>query len=104
MQEALDSLQGQFNREMWGICEREHEVGLCSTRFRQGLEAYGGVSYAHRLLAKADSDFPKNTFTYLRENGRLDLTAEYYVVQQRFHSLFSESEREVAQWRLEHGD
>ena len=94
----------QFHSEMESIFEREREVGLCSTRFIEGVRCYGGVAYAHRLLGKAESDLPANTFTFLRNQHRLNLTMEYYVVQERFRSLFSDTEREIAQWRLDHGD
>jgi hypothetical protein len=99
-----EALMTQFNGEMESIFDREKEVGLCSTRFLEGVRRHGGVGYAHRLLEKAESDLPANTFTFLRNNGRLDLTMEYYVAQERFRSLFSDAEREVAQWRLDHGD
>jgi hypothetical protein len=99
-----EDLMAEFHREMEGIFEREGELGLCSTRFIEGVRRYGGVAYAHRLLEKAESDLPANTFTFLRKNNRLDLAMEYYVVQDRFSSLFSPSEREVAQWRLDCGD
>lgn len=99
-----EKLAAQFHTEMEMIFEREREIGLCSTRFIEGVTRYGGVGYAQRLLQKAESDLPANTFTFLRSKGRLDLTAEYYVVQDRFRSMFSEAEREVAQWRLDQGD
>jgi hypothetical protein len=99
-----EDLVVQFEREIDGIFDREREVGLCSTRFLEGVRRHGAVGYAHRLLGKAESDLPANTFTFLRNRDRLDLTMEYYVVQKRFRSLFSETEREIAQWRLDHGD
>jgi hypothetical protein len=99
-----EELRARFENEMESIFDREREVRLCSTRFIEGVRRYGGVAYAHRLLEKAESDLPANTFTFLRNRGRLDLTMEYYVVQERFSSLFSETEREVAQWRLDYGD
>jgi hypothetical protein len=100
----FEALVGQFHSEMESIFDRERDVGLCSTRFIEGVRRYGGVGYAHRLLEKAESDLPANTFTFLRNLVRLDLTMEYYVVQERFASLFSAAEREVAQWRLDKGD
>ena len=99
-----DDLMAQFHIEMESIFEREREVGLCSSRFIEGVHRHGGVGYAHRLLGKAESDLPPNTFTFLRNRDRLDLTLEYYVVQERFRSLFSDTEREIAQWRLDDGD
>jgi hypothetical protein len=99
-----NDLVAKFHSEMEGIFERERELTLCSTRFIEGVRRHGGVGYAHRLMEKAESDLPANTFTFLRSEGRLDLTMEYYVVQERFRSLFSDAEREIAQWRLDHGD
>jgi len=99
-----EALMAEFQSEMESIFDREREVGMCSTRFIEGVRGHGAVAYAHRLLGKAESDLPANTFTSLRSKSRLDLTLEYYVVQERFRSLFSEAEREVAQWRLDHGD
>jgi hypothetical protein len=99
-----ETLEAQFNGEMESIFERETQVGLCSTRFIEGVRRYGGVGYAHVLLKKAESELPANTFRFLRDLGRLDLTMEYYVVQERFQILFSETEREIAKWRLDFGD
>jgi len=97
-------LETQFNAEMESIFEREREVGVCSTRFIEGVRRYGGVGYAHVLLKKAESELPPNTFRFLRNLGRLDLAMEYYVVQERFRALFNDTEREIAQWRLDQGD
>jgi hypothetical protein len=102
---AQDDLpEAEFQREMEQIFERERELGLCSTRFIEGVRRYGGVGYARRLLQKAESDLPENTFTFLRKQERLDLTMGYFVVQDRFRQLFTESEREVAKWRLDYGN
>jgi len=103
-QANINSLTEEFNTEMLSIFEREREIGLCSTRFLEGVRNHGGVGYAHRLLQKADSDLPKDTFSFLRTIGRLDLTAEYWVVQDRFRPLFKDHERDIARWRLDHGD
>jgi hypothetical protein len=54
--------------EMLSIFEREREIGLCSTRFLEGVRNHGGVGYAHRLLQKADSDLPKDTFSFPPED------------------------------------
>ena len=101
---TVEDSAAEFNAEMESIFEREGEVGLCSTRFIEGVRRDGGVGYAHTLLKKAESDLPKNTFSFLRNVSRLDLTMEYYAVQDRFRPLFSDSQREIAQWRLDHGD
>jgi hypothetical protein len=61
-----EALTVQFQIEMESIFDREREIGLCSTRFIEGVRRHGGVGYAHRLLEKAESDLPANTFTFLR--------------------------------------
>ena len=90
-------LIADFNRDMRWIVENESSVGYNSIRFRQMLERYEGYETAQRLLR---SQPPSNTFSPLREKGRLDLTAEYYVSQEKYESLFTESEREIAAFRL----
>lgn len=99
----INGLEVEFNNEMRGILEREGKFGLNSTRFRQMIEQHGGVQTAHRLL-KPDRELPPDTFGHLRRNGRLDLTAEFYVVMERYRTLFSDQEREIAQWRLANED
>lgn len=99
-----EQLSALFEAEMRSIFERERELGLCSSYFIQGVERYGGVANARRLLKKAESELPPITFTYLRRQGRLDLAMEYYVVQERFQPLFTPDELAVAQYRLEYGD
>jgi hypothetical protein len=99
----INRLESEFDNDMRGILVREGSVGLNSTRFRQMIDQYGGVEAAHRLL-KPDRELPPDTFGYLRRNGRLDLTAEFYVVMEKYRPVFSDQEREIAQWRLEHED
>ena len=96
-------LEVDFNNDMLRILEREGEADLRSTRFRQMVERYGGVGAAH-LLLKPDRELPPNTFGYLRQIGRLDLAMEFYVVMDKYRLLFTEQEREIAQWRLDKGD
>lgn len=94
-------LKGEFDADMRSILDREAEVGLCSTRFRQMVEQYGGLEAAKRLL-QPDRQLPPDTFSFLRRIGRLDLTMESYVVQDKYRSLFSDEERQIAQWRLDY--
>lgn len=100
---TLGSLEDEFDVDMRGILDREREVGLHSTRFRQMVEQYGGVKAA-KLLLEPDRQLPRDTFGWLRRIDRLDLTMEFYVVQDKYRSLFSDDERQIAQWRLEHED
>jgi len=96
-------LETDFNNDMLRILEREREADLRSTRFRQMIEQYGGLETAHRLL-KPERELPPNTFGYLRKIDKLDLAMEFYVVMDKYRPLFSDQEREIAQWRLDKGD
>ena len=96
-----DHLETAFNKSMYWLLDHEHEIGLNSSRFRQMIEEHGGVKAAH-LLLQPDRELPRDTFGYLRRCGRLDLSMEFYVVQEKYRPLFSDQEREIAQWRLEY--
>lgn len=98
----IDTLKTEFDQEMRGILDREGAVGLCSTRFRQMIEEGDGYTATKRLLSKGEP--PPNTFTWLRKTGRLDLSAEHYVVMEKYRPLFSDDEIAVSRWRLAYGD
>jgi hypothetical protein len=97
-----DRLKGEFDRDMRRILEREGELGLCSTRFRQMLQESDGWTVAKKLLSKSEP--PPNTFTWLGKQGRLDLTMEFYVYDAKYQSIFTDDDRAVAKFRLEQGD
>jgi hypothetical protein len=100
----MEQLRSEFDQEMRNILELEREVGYHSSRFRHGIEYWGsGYTYARQLLRKADGDFAEGTWSDPRSLGRLDVTAEYYVVKDRYRPLFTDTEREIAQWRLDSG-
>lgn len=99
----IERLEAEFNKDMHWILDHEHEVALNSSRFRQMIDEHGGVKAAH-LLLRPDRELPRDTFGYLRRMKKLDLSMEHYVVQDKYRPLFSEQEREIARWRLEHED
>lgn len=87
---------------MFGILEKEMSLSSYayhSARFRQMVEEKGRLRSARDLL-QPDRQLPRDTFSTLRKAGRLDLTVEYYVVLEKYSPLFSQEEREIAQWRL----
>jgi len=102
MSDKEDQLKREFDRDMRNILEREGELGLCSTRFRQMLNESDGWNVAKRLLSKGEP--PSNTFTWLRKQGRLDLTMEFYVVDEKYRTIFTDDDRAVARFRLDRGD
>ena len=97
----MERLINEFDKDMHQILEKEREIGLCSTRFRQMVEQYGGVETAHRLLKS--SDLPP-MFKDLRDKGRLDLAMEHYVALEKYQPLFSNDERAIADFRLHKDD
>ncbi len=96
---SLTPLEFEFDKDLRHILEKERDLNLCSRRFREMLDRYCGVETAHRLLKTN----PEPMFEYLRSKSKLDLTMEFYVVMEKYRSLFSDGEREAAQWRLDHG-
>jgi hypothetical protein len=101
-------LELQFDEDMRGIIAKEQELRKTiwkgtspSTRFMGMIERHGGRKMAKILLT---SDPPKGMIGYLRKSGHLDMTAEYYVVMDRYKPLFTDDERAIALFRLEHED
>ena len=85
---------------MWEIYTRaKGEVNYHATYFRSMLSEYGAVATARKLLsAPAVSD----GFAALWERGRLDLTVEALVIQERFADLFSPAGRKlISEQRLD---
>lgn len=99
----IRSLEAQFDEDLRELLVNEREVGLKSSRTRQMVEEHGGVKTAH-LLLEPDRQLPPDTFGYLRRIKRLDLTIEWHVVMEKYRPLFSDQEREIARWRLDHED
>ena len=82
---------------MLRIYEEAKKFDYFATRFRMMLEEHGGVGTARRLLAASNA---QEGLTTLWENGRLDLSLEFQVLQPRFAELFDESTRSEATTRL----
>ena len=74
------------------------EAGYNAARFLQMLEEHRGLETARILLhALHVSD----GYTALYDRRRLDLTVEAVMLDERWHPLFSDQEREIARNRLE---
>ena len=94
----LSALEKQFHQEMLGIyIAAKAECGYTATRFLQLVSSVGGLAAAKQLITK-----PGGTegFARLYECGRLDLSVEAHVLQQKYTALFSEQERKICQNRL----
>lgn len=56
----------------------------------------GGVDAAKRLI---QTNPPENTFTWLQNEGALDLSIEFWML--KYQTLFTQQEIEIAAWRLQ---
>lgn len=104
---TLADFERAFDQQLRAILDDEKALSWNSSRFRQMLDEDRGVRVAKRLFT---TNPPPGTFAGPRNANRLDLTAEYWVVQygsiakKRGLPLFTDDEIEAAQWRLEFGE
>lgn len=89
-------LETQFHHAMISVADYayEHKFGI---RFRQMIEAHGAVDTARRLLATREI---QTGLMRLWEIESLNISMEALVVQERFRTLFTETEIAEARRRL----
>lgn len=95
---VAESAERAFDRAMRSACDEAAEAGYYPTRFLEKLERIGAVPYAKELVRSGELEAGLKR---LNEMKRLDLSIEHLVVDSRFRELFSEEERDAAQWRLD---
>ena len=95
-------IERQFHEEMVGIYRAAVEIGYRrATRFWGMVIDHGALEAAKRLLREPEE---QPGLTRLWELGRLDLSVEALVLQERWDTLFSDEERQKARDRLDaHG-
>ena len=93
------TLRSEFDVKMFGIYKRaKDESGYNATIFFKMISDNGGLETAKLLI---NSSKPSAGYTALWERGRLDLTVEALVVEnKKWHLLFEKSEIERAKNRL----
>lgn len=98
MSTALADLEGRFDAAMMNVYRRAlSECDYNATRFLQMLYDHRGLQTARILLhASKVSD----GYVALWERHRLDLTVEALILEEEWHPLFSDQEREIARKRL----
>ncbi|MDD5369407.1 MAG: hypothetical protein PHQ40_09990 [Anaerolineaceae bacterium] len=92
------SLEDEFTATLRGTSEAARQRGYVATYFIQMLEEHGGVETARQLLAKTEAQ------AGLYKLWELDLlceSMETVVLQERFQSLFTQSEVAEARRRLD---
>ena len=90
--------EGEFHGAMLGVYGQARALGYNATRFLQMVDELGGLQAAKHLLAKPGV---QSGLAWLWEHGRLDISMEALVLQERFRSLFTEPEQAEAHRRLE---
>jgi hypothetical protein len=95
----LKDLAKQFDEAMFSVYRRaKDEAGYSATIFLAMLNERGGLPTAKYLI-----NSPRESYGYaaLYERGRLDLTVEALVIEdRRWHELFEEEELARARKRL----
>jgi len=92
-------LEQHFEGAMFDIYRRaKAEAGYSASIFLQMLTKRGGLDTAKYLI---NQPYPSDGYTHLHERGRLDLTVEALVVEEKkWHPLFASEEIERARLRL----
>ncbi|MBP7529222.1 MAG: hypothetical protein KA801_14945 [Syntrophorhabdaceae bacterium] len=95
----MKDIELDFDIAMMDIYHRAwYEARYRATRYLQMLQEHGGIETAKILLHSAHVS---DGYTALWERGRLDLTVEALILQEKWHSLFSDQERGIARKRLQ---
>lgn len=93
------SLEELFHRRMLEIyVGLRDETGYVAIRFLGAVRRHGGVEYAKQALRRPVN--MQGGFQKLREEGRLNMSMEYFVSQPEFSSLFTDREIVEARRRL----
>jgi hypothetical protein len=96
-----ERLHIEFDKDIRHLLDTEHEIACCSTRLRRMVEEHDGEWAAHRLL---ESELKPGNIKYCRDRNRRDLIVESYVADPKYRELFTQEERDIAKFRLEHED
>jgi hypothetical protein len=96
----MSELEQRFDAAMMEIyCRAKSEARYHATRYFQMLTEHRGLATAQILL---HANTVSEGYTALWERGRLDLTVEALIHDSpKYHSLFTDEEREIARRRLE---
>ena len=97
MDQDTTALAATFEREMVAGIKRCKEFGYNPSFWLRMVMDHRGVGAAKRLLAGPATS---EGFARLWEEGRLDLSVEWFVLQPRFAPLFDAAERDEARRRL----
>ena len=94
----MTELKKQFHHAMISVYENAKDHDYFATYFKRMIDEYGGVQAAKRLLAKQEI---QEGLMKLWGMKLLNQSMEALVIQERFKSLFTDSEIAEARRRLE---
>jgi hypothetical protein len=80
-----------------GYQRAKRELNYNASIYISMISQHGGVGAVRRLIT---SPAVSSGFTTLWEKGRLDLTVEAFILQERWYPLFTDEERDIARARL----
>ena len=94
----FDELSDDFHQAMLNLYREiiDAKLGYDPSVFLDMVHQRGGVDTARRLIRRRTYGFNR-----LQKLGRLDLSVEAHVLQERWAPLFSDAERSQARRRLE---
>ncbi len=93
----MEQIKTEFTSRLRDAVRQCYELGYHPTRFEQMLDTLGGVNLAKKLVLSGDLQDGLKTLAKL---GRLDLSMEAMMQEDKFRLLFTKSELEAATWRL----
>lgn len=91
------SLGKEFAGEVEAAIQECMSLGYTPTTFLQMKARWGAVAAAKKLVVSGDI---QTGFKRLKAMGRIDLSLEYLMKKEKYHTLFTQGEREAAEWRL----
>lgn len=98
----MNELIGQLQDRIETVVEECCELGYNPTRFRQMVKELGVVSAMSKLVTSLPDELADIQLGYrrMRELGRMDLTVESIMLEERWANLFPVQIRDAARWRL----
>lgn len=93
----MNNTEAAFHQAMLDGYQQLAKLGYRATYFLRMVQELGGVQAARQLINQEEVS---EGFTRLWEMGRLDLSAEAFVLKPEYRELFTTEERKRARQRL----
>lgn|SRR5262249_13986995 len=93
----MNNTEAAFHQSMLDSYHELAKLGYRATYFLRMVQELGGVQAARQLI---NQDHVSEGFTRLWEMGRLDLSAEAFVLKPEYRELFTDEERQCARQHL----